>query len=122
MASFVRSKSCSFIPQDLPASELFSDIKENRKLIRGLNKQIIALAREIAGHTRDFEIETLNHIKRIDALIASYERKIQDLSGILHGLNRQTLSNARDIRLLQGQVLELTRKVDALFHSQHVRR
>jgi uncharacterized coiled-coil protein SlyX len=122
MAIHVRSKSCSFVPQDLPASELFSDIKENRKLIRELNKQVVELAREISRQTHDFESLVVNHIKRIDAHIAGHESKILEITGFLHTLNRQMSHNSRDIRLLQGQIVELTRKVDALFHSLHARR
>lgn len=118
MASHLRSKSCSFVPQDLPASELFSDIDQNRQSIRELNKQISELTRK----THIFEIVTVNHIRRIDAFIAALENKIVQINGFLHIVHHQTANNSRDILLLKEQIAELTRKVDLLFHRQHARR
>jgi hypothetical protein len=48
MATLQRSRSCSFIPQDLPISELFSDIVINKKNSQRLEKELISFVREFS--------------------------------------------------------------------------
>lgn len=114
MATLIRSKSCSFIPQDLPVSELFLDIKANRERICRMESEIIRFSKNLVGEFRTLESSMIKEIRFLKAQISVSEREIKDLNTSLQGLEHLIHQNAREIKKVIRHLQEINSKVDRL--------
>ena len=118
MASLTRSKSCSFIAQDLPISELFSEIKVNREKIHRIERQVVKFAENLVSDFRTLESAIATEIRSIKGKISVYEKEITELRRSLDAMERQVMQNTKDIQIVFCALQELTAKVELLAKSR----
>jgi hypothetical protein len=120
MASLTRSKSCSFIPQDLPISELFSEIKVNREKIQRIEYQFVKFTENFLSDFRSLESAIAAEIKSIKGRISLYEKDITELRRSLNAMERHVMLKTKDIQIITCALQELTVKVELLAKSRLV--
>jgi hypothetical protein len=120
MASLTRSKSCSFIAQDLPISELFAEIKVNREKIQRIECQVVKMAENLVSDFRTLESAIATEIKYIKGKISFYEKEITEFRRSLNAMERQVMKKTKDIQIVYCALQELTVKVELLAKSRLV--
>ena len=125
MATIARSKSCSFIPQDLPISELFSDIEEISKKILNLNVQVDSVFRHLQylssierSIERSMERSIARSINSLEDKITTLNSKIAILEIAQIQNELQINQNTQNIEKLNKNLQELSSKVDRLIQAK----
>ncbi len=114
MATLVRSKSCSFIPQDLPISELFSDIKQNREKILSLEEKFKAFGEKFSKDYNRKILSLNSKIRELQEQIQICEIEIATLKASFNMARHLREHNYRSIRQITKDVSELTAQVNQL--------
>ncbi len=114
MATLVRSKSCSFIPQDLPISELFSDIKQNREKILSLEEKFKAFGKKFSKDYNRKILSLNSEIRQLQEQIQTCEIEIATLKASFEIVRHQREHNNRIIRQITQDVSVLIAQVNRL--------